>query len=29
MTHNPDLGADGMWLEIVSGLSTQFSGRAI
>lgn len=29
MTHNPDLGADGMWLEIVSGLSTQFSGRGM
>ncbi len=29
MTHDPYLGADGMWLEIVSGLSTQFSGRGM
>lgn len=29
MTHDPYLGADGMWLEIVSGLSTQFSGRSM
>ena len=29
MTHDPYPGADGMWLEIVSGLSTQFSGRGM